>query len=48
MKWNKVAMVSNKESLDAMTKFFDFIVPGEAKTFSLEQLEEAKEWVSEP
>ncbi len=48
LKWNKLAMVDHNSILEKITTLFDFIAPGEVRTFSAAQLEEAKEWVSTP
>lgn len=47
-KWNKLAVVANDNVLETITKAFSVIAPGEAKTFSDVQLEEAREWISSP
>ena len=48
LKWNKLAMVDHSPVLEAITTAFDFIAPGEVRTFHNPQLEEAKKWVSSP
>lgn len=48
LKWNKLAVVDHNEALKKLTAVFNLIAPGEVKTFTAEQLEEAKEWVSTP
>ncbi len=48
LKWNKLAMVDHGSVLTKLTKAFDYVFPGEARSFSAVQLEEAKQWVSAP
>jgi hypothetical protein len=45
-KWEKLAIVSDVAWLCHSTNFFSFMIPGEVKVFSGNQLAEAKEWVS--
>lgn len=47
-KWNKMAIVTDGSVLDKITAVFGTIVPGEAKAFSLDEVEQAKEWVNTP
>lgn len=47
-KWNKLAVVDHYDALKKLTAVFNLVAPGEAKTFTAEQVEEAKEWVSTP
>ena len=48
LKWNKLAMVDHHSVLTKITSAFDVIAPGEARSFTQAQLEEAKAWVSLP
>lgn len=48
LKWNKVAVVSEKDGLDLVTRVFFLLSPGETKIFSLADLEVAKEWIATP
>lgn len=45
--WKKIAIVSDSKGIEKFTDLFSFVVPGEAKGFLLDELEEAKKWVSE-
>lgn len=47
-KWNKLAIVTDGDTLDKITAAFGVIVPGETKAFSLKEVEEAKAWVNTP
>jgi hypothetical protein len=44
-KWNKVAVVTDQKFAQKLTGMLSYVMPGEAKGFSFEQLEEAKAWV---
>ncbi len=48
LKWNKLAIVTDEETMEKITATFNVVVPGEAKAFAMSELEAAKEWVSEP
>lgn len=45
-KWNRVAIVSDSESLNTFTDMFGKIVPGEYKGYTPEQMNDAINWVS--
>lgn len=45
-KWNRVAIISDSESLNTFTNIFGNVMPGEFKGFSPEQTDEAIEWAS--
>ena len=45
-KWEKMAIVTDKDWLRHSTSFFSFMVPGEMKVFTNAQLEEAKAWIA--
>lgn len=44
--WKKMAIVSDQKAVENFTDVFSYVTPGEAKGFSLEELEEAIAWVS--
>jgi SpoIIAA-like len=44
--WKKMAIVSDQEGVKKFTDVFSVLVPGESKGFGLNQVEEAKVWVS--
>lgn len=46
-KWTKIAVVTDKESVRKFTDAFSFMVPGEARGFSVGEMELAKKWVSQ-
>ncbi len=45
-KWKKMAIVSDQKAVENFTDVFSYVTPGEAKGFSLAQLNEAIAWVS--
>lgn len=45
-KWNRVAIVSDSESLSTFTNMFGKVMPGDFKGYTTEQVNEAIEWVS--
>ena len=45
-KWNRVAIISDSESLNSFTNMFGKIMPGDFKGYAPEQMDEAIEWVS--
>lgn len=45
-KWNRVAIVSDSDSLNGFTNLFSKFVPGEFKGYEPDQLDEAISWVS--
>lgn len=45
-KWNRVAIISDSESLNAFTNMFGKVMPGEFKGYAPEQIDEAIELVS--
>lgn len=45
-KWHRMAIVSDQPAVRKFTDAASFPLPGEAKGFSVAQLEEAKEWVA--
>jgi hypothetical protein len=45
-KWNRVAIVSDSESLNGFTNMFGKIMPGEFKGYTTEQIDNAIQWVS--
>ena len=44
--WKKMAIVSDQKAVENFTDAFSYVTPGEAKGFSLEELDEAIAWVS--
>lgn len=45
-KWNRVAIISDSESLNTFTDMFSKVMPGEFRGYEPKQLDEAIEWVS--
>ena len=45
-KWNRVAILTDKDTVNWFTGVFSYLVPGEYKGFYPEQLPAAMEWVS--
>jgi hypothetical protein len=45
-KWNRVAIISDSESLTSFTNMFSKLMPGEFKGYAPEQTDEAIQWVS--
>jgi SpoIIAA-like len=45
-KWHKMAIVSESSGINTFTDIFSYIAPGEAKSFTHDQLPEAIQWVS--
>jgi hypothetical protein len=46
-KWHRVAIVSSSKGIKRFTNSFGLLVPGQYKGFMTEELEKAKDWVSE-
>jgi hypothetical protein len=46
-KWNRLAIVSNKKGIKEFTDIFGNLIPPKTKGFMMEELAEAKRWVSE-
>ena len=46
-KWNRLAIVSEKKGIKEFTDFFGNFIPAKTKGFMMENLGEAKRWVSE-
>jgi hypothetical protein len=46
-KWNRIAIVSDVESIRSFTNFFSYLMPGEFKGFEESDLDIAIDWVSE-
>lgn len=44
--WNKVALVSDSKWLDGLIPVFSALIPGEMKSFGLEELNAAREWLN--
>ncbi|MES2266068.1 MAG: STAS/SEC14 domain-containing protein [Bacteroidota bacterium] len=45
-KWNKIAVVSDQKGVQWFTDAFSYMVPGKSKGYSLNQLDEAINWVT--
>jgi len=45
--WKKMAIVSDSKGIEKFTDIVSYVVPGHAKGFLMNELEEAKRWVSE-
>ncbi len=45
-KWKKIAVVTNQLAVKKFTDAFNYIAPGQAKGFALNDLDEALIWVS--
>ena len=45
-KWRRIAIVSEVDGIKKFTNIFGKLVPGEAKGFKMEELPQAKVWVS--
>ena len=45
--WSKVALVSDHPVINAITKFFGYMIPGDVRVFKNNELEEAKKWICE-
>jgi len=45
-KWKKMAIVTDQKAVEKFTDAFSYVTPGEAKGFTLEELDEAITWVS--
>ena len=44
--WKKMAIVSDQKAVENFTDAFSYVTPGEAKGFSLAEIDEAVAWVS--
>lgn len=45
--WNRIAIVSDQKAVEYFSDVFRFFVPGKSKGFSLDELQEAYDWISE-
>jgi hypothetical protein len=45
-KWNKIAVVSDQQSLRGYSHLFKYVIPGKFRNFSLAKMDEAVIWVS--
>ena len=45
--WDKIAIVSDHEMINAMIKFFGHLIPGELRIFKNAEIEDARKWVIE-
>lgn len=46
-KWNKLAIVTEKDGIKKFTDIFGKLIPAKTKGFKIENLPAAKEWISE-
>jgi hypothetical protein len=46
MKWNRIAIVSNQRGVTRFSDMFGLVMPGDARGFPPEELEQAKTWVA--
>jgi SpoIIAA-like len=44
--WKRIAVVTDVDWIHHLTNLFGWMTPGETKTFSLEQRQEALTWVA--
>ena len=44
--WKKIGIVSNVDGVKKFTNIFGKLIPGCTKGFSMEQMEEAKNWIA--
>jgi len=45
-KWKKMAIVTDQKAVEKFTDAFSYVTPGEARGFTLDELDEAITWVS--
>lgn len=45
--WRKIAIVSEKKGIKTFTNIFGKIIPGQTRGFMMDELEEAKKWISQ-
>ncbi len=45
-KWKKMAIVSDQKGVEKITDIISPVIPGESKGFTLDELDQAKTWVS--
>lgn len=45
--WKRVAVVTDKKGLEWFADLSNFFIPGKAKGFEMNELEQAKQWVSQ-
>jgi hypothetical protein len=46
-KWNKVAIVTDEKGIRNATDLLGFAYPGDSRSFTLNEMDEAKAWVSD-
>jgi hypothetical protein len=44
--WKRIAVVTDRAHLRSMVGTFSFMIPGEVRTFTLGELDDAKAWVA--
>lgn len=45
--WEKIAIVTDKKGIKRFTDIFGKLIPGDTKGFMMNDLEQAKKWISE-
>ncbi|MDN5309807.1 MAG: hypothetical protein PWP14_1201 [Methanolobus sp.] len=45
--FEKIAVVSNVDWINSAMEIFKYVIPGPVRTYSNEELDKAKEWISE-
>ena len=45
--WKKIAIVSEQKGIKTFTNIFGHLIPGQTKGFMMDQLSEAKDWISQ-
>jgi hypothetical protein len=45
-RWNKIAVVTDQKSVERFSDVFGMIAPGQSKGFAMEELVQAKTWIS--
>jgi hypothetical protein len=44
--WERIAVVTDKDWLQHMVKAFGWMIPGEVRSFGVDELDTAKEWAA--
>lgn len=45
-KWHKTAIISDEKGVNLFTDTLGQLIPGETKSFTIAELEQAKEWIA--
>lgn len=45
--WDKITMVSDHEMINAMVRFFGYLIPLEVRIFKNAVIDEARKWITE-